>query len=299
MSTPPDPYAPYPGQPVPPAGTSGTDNPYGAAPQPGQPPVGSFSGYPPHNGEQFPGYAHGYGTQPVTQLSGGPAGAGIDAVDSLGQGMKALFKNILPWISAQLMYSAISIVVAICLVLPVALIESGNDRTAVNESGMSALSVFTIVFVYLMLIVVNTIWFLNMHRNAVRQVRGEKVTFGDFFLGRGLGAPLGTFLLVSLIVAVGLILLVIPGLIAGFFLLFALLLVWARPQEGIRGALRQSMTLAKQNPGATFLLVVFCILLSAVGSALIFGGIITGPLSACILAHAALRGSGERLVRWP
>jgi hypothetical protein len=108
-------------------------------------------------------------------------------------------------------------------------------------------------------------------------------------LGRGLDVLVAAFLM-WLIVVVGLFLLVVPGLIALFFLLLtppAVLLEGRGPVD----AIRRSMRLVRDNAGAVGVFVVGAILVAALG--LLVSGVLgavplVGALAAAIVGGALI-----------
>lgn len=303
MSQPYNPYDPESGQ----GSNPGNGDQYGQPQQPGQPygsqygqqgqPFGGQSGYDNQGGQysqqgfaQQGGYT-GYAGQQNQPLPGNQ----IDAVDSFSQGAKALFSNFLPWVLSLLVFIAVIVVLMVLMVVPVAVTASANPD---GSPAVNTVTVLVMILAYGVMIIGSFLWALNMYRNAVRQVRGETVTFMDFFQFRGLLPALGMYILMSIIIGIGLILLVIPGLVAAFFLSYALFLIFARPELGVMGAFKESVEIAKRNPGPTILLIIFAFLLNAAGSLVVIGVLVTTPLAACMMAHAALKGSGEQVRRW-
>lgn len=220
----------------------------------------------------------------------------IDAVDSLTQGAKALFSNVLPWVLSMLVVLAVTVVVAAAVIVPVARVDYVGEEQPVALSPATAAA---LLLVWLVTFILSTVWTLNVYRNAVRQVQGDAVTLGDFFRLRELGIPFVAYLLMGLVVFVGMLLLIIPGLVAAVLLMFVPYLAFSRPESGLAGIFRESVDVVRRNPGPSLLLVLFSLLLNAVGSITVIGVLITVPLNACMLAHAALQGSGDRLLHRP
>ncbi|AJE33964.1 hypothetical protein B842_10575 [Corynebacterium humireducens NBRC 106098 = DSM 45392] len=217
----------------------------------------------------------------------------LDAVESLTQGTKALFSNVLPWVLAMLIVLAVTVILTVVLVAPVALREYAGEEQAV---ALSPATVAALVLVWLIVFVLGMVWTLNVYRNAVRQVQGEPVDLSDFFRLRELGVPFVAYVLMGLVTFVGMLLLVIPGLVAAVLLMFVPYLAFSRPESGLNGIFRGSVDIVRANPGHSLLLVLFSLLLNAVGSLTVVGVLITAPLNACMMAHAALQGSGDRLL---
>ena len=220
----------------------------------------------------------------------------LDAVESLTQGAKALFTNVLPWVLAMLLVLAVTVGLTLVVVVPLALGEYAAEEEAV---ALSPAVVAGMILVWIIVFVLSMIWTLNVYRNAVRQVQGETVRVGDFFSPRDLGIPFVAYVVMSLIALVGLFLLVIPGLVAAVLLMFVPYLAFSRPEGGLAGIFRGSVAIVRRDPGPAVLLILFSLVLNALGSLTIVGVLFTTPLSACMLAYAALQGSGDRVVYRP
>jgi uncharacterized membrane protein len=111
-------------------------------------------------------------------------------------------------------------------------------------------------------------------------------------------------LLVAVIVTVGLILCLIPGLIAGFLLQFygyAIIdrksdSVTTAPESSPTGALRASFEVVAANVGSLILLAVLCLLLNLAGALLCgLGLLVTLPVTAIAVAYAWRYFSGGRI----
>lgn len=244
--------------------------------------------------DPYPGYA---GHQPPTphMIPPGPPRP-VDAVASLTQGWKALASNLLPWVLAMLIFLAVFVVIIVVAVVPVALSETVSEDQAV---ALAPATVAALIIAYLIAFAIGVVWSLNVYRNAVRQVQGESVTVGSFFQFRDLGIPFVAYLLVSLATFLGMLLLIIPGLVVAFLLMFVPYLAFSRPETGLSGIFRGSVEIARNNLGASLLLVLFSLLLGAVGSITVIGIFITTPLVAMMMAHAGLQGSGDRMLYRP
>jgi uncharacterized membrane protein len=113
----------------------------------------------------------------------------------------------------------------------------------------------------------------------------ETVTIGDLWNPAPVWRYLGAYLLVLLIIIVGFLLLVIPGIIASLGLAFATYLVVDRglgPVESIK----ESWRITKGNKGRLFLLGVALIGVNILGAlALIVGLLVSAPISLLALVH--------------
>ncbi|HHU68554.1 hypothetical protein [Corynebacterium sp.] len=222
----------------------------------------------------------------------------LDAVESLTQGAKALCSNVLPWVLAMLIIIAVTVILTVVVVVPVVLRSSTGDVQP-EVVALSPATVAALILVWLVTVMLSMVWTLNVYRNAVQQVQGGPVTLGDFFRLRELGVPFVAYVLMGLVTVIGLVLLVIPGLVAAVLLMFVPYLAFSRPESGLSGIFRGSVEIVRRNPGHSLLLVLFSLLLNAVGSLTVIGVLVTTPLNACMLAHAALQGSGDRLLHRP
>ncbi|GAB3697634.1 hypothetical protein GCM10027595_11880 [Corynebacterium nasicanis] len=212
-------------------------------------------------------------------------------MESLTQGWRALSANLVPWVVGLLIYLLVTVGLTLLVVMPIALQDTPGEEDSV---ALSPATVAALILVYTVLFVLGVIWTLNLYRNAVRQVQGEHVRVRDFFRVDGLGIPFVAYLLMTVLTIAGLLLFIVPGIVVAVFLMYVPYLVFSRPEAGIVAVFRGSVDIVRNNPGATLLLVLFSLLLGAVGSLTVIGVFITTPLAACLLAHATLKGSGDR-----
>ncbi len=265
---PPPPAAAYPPPPPPPG--AGYPPPGGAYPPPPPPPPGAT--YPPP-----PGY---YGP-PVTPA---PQRAPFSATDAIGYGWKGFTANIGP-------------LILIGLVLLVASILSnwlsqGFESWLVTFIG-SILSAF-----------ISLVISLGLIRAALAILDGGRPSVEQLVSTRDIGPYIIASLLVALVVTVGLILCIIPGLIAGFLLQFygyAIIdrksdSVTTAPQSSPTGAMRASFEVVAANVGPLILLAVLCFLLNLAGALLCgVGLLVTMPVTAIAIAYAWRYFSGGRI----
>jgi hypothetical protein len=128
---------------------------------------------------------------------------------------------------------------------------------------------------------------------------GREPVMGDALgavLERLIDVSLASFL-VTVIVGIGLALLVIPGLLAGFFLIFTLPAVLLDRQSAVDG-LKRSFNTVKANPGPVVGLVVGAILV-AVGAAIVsgilrhvpvLGGLASAVVGAVLVSYVTVVG---------
>jgi len=113
----------------------------------------------------------------------------------------------------------------------------------------------------------------------------EKVTLHDLWHPQAFLKYVGVKILTGIIVILGLILLVVPGVIAALALMFATYLVIER-NLGPVDALKESVRITKGNRWKLFLLALAMLALNILGAiALLVGLLITIPVSLLALAH--------------
>jgi uncharacterized membrane protein len=213
-----------------------------------------------------------------------PQRAPFSATDAIGYGWKAFTANIGP-------------LALIGLVLIVASglsnwLSRGFDNWLLSITG-SVLSFFISLVIGLGLIRA-ALAILDGGRPSVEQLVSTK-DIGPYFIAS---------LLVALAVTVGLLLCVIPGLIAGFLLQFygyAIIdrksdSVTTAPQSTPTGAIRASFEVVAANVGPLILLAVLCFLLNVAGALLCgVGLLVTIPVTAIAVAYAWRYFSGGRI----
>lgn len=113
-----------------------------------------------------------------------------------------------------------------------------------------------------------------------------RVSLGDLWNPQAFWRFLGAEILVAIIVFIGLLLFVVPGIIAALGLMFALYLVIDH-RSGPIEAIKQSWQLTKGHKGQLFLLSLALVGLNILGLlALIVGALVTIPISWLAVAHA-------------
>lgn len=123
-------------------------------------------------------------------------------------------------------------------------------------------------------------------RMCLRANRGEKVEIGDVFKGFDtFGPAFVLMLLVGLCVMIGMMLLFIPGLIAGYLLFWSFWFM-ADGETSATECMKKSSELARADVGAGIVFVLVNGIVNAVGNAIPFGSLITGPIA------MAMAGSG-------
>ena len=138
---------------------------------------------------------------------------------------------------------------------------------------------------------------MGLYDAGLAGARKKDVTIGTCFSGYSrFFSSLTLFILVFLAVAVGLMLLIVPGIIAAVLFTWAFFFLIEDEHCGPVDALKQSTELAKANLLPTIITLVLGFLLNVVGQATVVGWLITTPLSFILMGVVfdELRAGGAR-----
>lgn len=129
---------------------------------------------------------------------------------------------------------------------------------------------------------------------------GEPATLRRFLMPKNFKVMLGvtTWLCIALIV--GGILFIIPGLIALYFMQFALPASLADENPTVKGSIKKSFALVKAHRWASFLTILTVVALIILGYLLFYVGIVvTGPLASLFLAYSYFSLTGRDIYSVP
>jgi uncharacterized membrane protein len=213
-----------------------------------------------------------------------PQRAPFSATDAIGYGWKGFTANIGPLL-----------LIGLVLLVASALsnwLSQGFESWLLTIIG-SVLSAF-----------ISLVISLGLIRAALAILDGGRPSVEQLVSTRDIGPYIIASLLVALVVTVGLVLCIIPGLIAGFLLQFygyAIIdrksdSVTTAPQSSPTGAMRASFEVVAGNVGPLILLAVLCFLLNLGGALLCgVGLLVTMPVTAIAIAYAWRYFSGGRI----
>ena len=145
---------------------------------------------------------------------------------------------------------------------------------------------------------------LGLIRAALAILDGRQPSVEQLLSTRDIGPYFIASVLVAIVVSVGLLLCIIPGLIAGFLLQFygyAIIdhkadSVTTAPQSSPTGAIRASFEVVAANIGPLILLAVLCFVLNVAGALLCgIGLLVTVPVTAIAIAYAWRYFSGGQI----
>jgi len=250
-SQPPPNYPPPPSYPPPPA-ESGYPPPPAQGGYPPPPPS-----YPPSGGYPTPGY------------DGGAAAVGVGPAFSWG--WKKFTENFGIIVLGALFLLVVGFVLQII-------------ARAIGGADFDTGFIFTQLVFNVITFVVSAFLQAGIIRGSLQIANGQKPTLGTMFTGEHLGQLLLAGLLVGILVAVGFVLLIIPGLIALFYTQFTYWFIVERGTTAV-DAIKASAGLINQHVG-TMIGFFFASLLAYIVGAILCGVGLLVAIPVVILAQA-------------
>ena len=156
---------------------------------------------------------------------------------------------------------------------------------------------FLLAQLSMLLIITMPAALLGLYKTSLEGARSRPASIGMCFSGYSrFFAGLVLAVLIGLAVAIGFMLLIVPGIIAAVLFTWAFFFLCDDENLGAMDAMRQSTDLAKANVMTTVITLVLCFLLNVVGQATVVGWLITTPLSFILMAivYDELRAGGAR-----
>jgi uncharacterized membrane protein len=279
--------------PPPPGGSYPPPPPPGGSYPPPPPPGGSYPPPPPGGSYPPPPPGGSYPPPPPgaypTPGAGAPAPTSLDVGSALTYGWNGLKNNV-----GSIAVIAL-VIVAINFVL--------NGLTWIAGDNGFLRFVVSVVSFFVSLVVA-----LGLIRAALEIVDGRRPEIGDLLSTDGIGVYLVASLLVAVLVTLGLVLCIIPGLIIGFLLQFYGYAIVDRrvdatsaaPQSDPIGALRASFQITSSNVGSLLALSIVNLVLNIIGAALCgIGLLVTLPVTAIAIAYAWRQLTGGPIAPQP
>lgn len=189
----------------------------------------------------------------------------LNVTDAISIGVRHFGQQWIPWATSMgvVLLIPITFIIPIIPVFDALAVQDFFDvPTRVGMIFDQVLPWLILLLVCACAVVVLVFW-LNSMRNAYRQCQGEVITIGSFFALRGLLTPFFTLLSVVVIVGVGLVMFVIPGLIVMVLLMYVPFAA-AEPGSTIAEAFVRGWQAFVDNPGKSIGLwllvaVVYCV----------------------------------------
>ena len=281
------------------------------------------------NGAEYPGAGHesvshgngangqsGYGHQQFGQQQygqqqyGQPGYAGspypgddslfgrdVDANQVIGDSFRYFGRNWAQWIFGPLVQMVVLSILYLLLVAVLAGSGTSIDALAKSGSGSDALTggLIAVMFLAIIAMFLVFIWAASTwYKAANKQVDTGMLEIKDFLSFKNVAGLMAVYVLSTLVISLGFILLIIPGLFAAFFFTWMPAVKAARPELSVGETFGASIEVAKKNVGVTILVAVLIAVLYAVLSFTIVGTILFPALNTLILVLFVRRTLGLR-----
>ena len=223
----------------------------------------------------------------------------LNAPDAISVAWRHFSRQWVPWVLSGLammvsmfvlVFTTSTIVSATKITKTSTSIYGATQTTEPSGVGLVATAIF-----YIIMWVVAVVYLINSYRNAFRMTQGETIVVRDFFKLSGLGTPLIVIILCEIIVSIGMLLFIIPGIIAIFVLMYVPVAA-AINNSTVGTAFSEGFAAFKNNIGQSILLVVLLGLITLGGLLMCIGGLVTTPLTSIALVVGYLMVTGRNLV---
>ena len=252
----------------------------------------------------------GYGQQYGQQQFGQPGYAGstdhgedslfgrdVDAIQVLADSFRYFGRGWAQWIFGPLVQ--IVIVSILYLLLTLVLAGSGTSIDALGKSGSGSDALtgglIAVMFLAIIAMFLVFIWSISTwYKAANKQVDTGMLEIKDFLSFKNVAGLMAVNVLSWLVISLGFILLIIPGLFAAFFFTWMPAVKAVRPELSVGETFGASIEVAKKNVGVTILVVVLSAVLYAVLSFTLVGMFVYPALNTLILVLFVRRTLGLR-----
>lgn len=283
-----------------------------------------------NNGAEYPGAGHesashgndangqsGYGHQQFGQQQygqqqyGQPGYAGspypgddslygrdVDAIQVVADSFRYFGRNWAQWIFGPLVQMVVVFILYLLMFAVLAgsgtsidaLANSGSGSDAALTGGLIAVMFLAIIAMFLVFIWSISTWY----KAANKQVDTGMLEITDFLSFKNVAGLMAVNVLSWLVISLGFVLLIIPGLFAAFFFTWMPAVKAVRPELSVGETFGASIEVAKKNVGVTILVVVLSAVLYAVLSFTLVGMFVYPALNTLILVLFVRRTLGLR-----
>lgn len=154
-------------------------------------------------------------------------------------------------------------------------------------------SAFLVLIVQVASFLVSVLLALGFTRAVLKVTAGQEPEVGDLFQTDHYGPYLGASILFGLMVGIGLVIFIVPGIIALTFFFFYSFAIVDRG-DGVMDSLSRSAEITKGQRGSVFLLGLACFGINLVGAILCgVGLLVTYPLTLVAASYAYRTLSGQ------
>ena len=214
-------------------------------------------------------------------------GRDVDAIQVVADSFRYFGRNWAEWIFGPLVQMVVVLILYLLMFAVLAGSGASIDALANSGSGSDAaltgglIAVMFLAFIAMFLVV---IWSVSTwYKAANKQVDTGTLEITDFLSFKNVAGLMAVNVLSWLVISLGFILLVIPGLFAAFFFTWMPAVKAARPELSVGETFGASIEVAKKNVGVTILVLVLIAVLYAVLSFTIVGAILFPALNPPIM----------------
>lgn len=253
-----------------------------------------------------PGYGQQYGQQQFGQPGyagstyqgeDSPIGRDVDAIQVIADSFRYFGRNWAQWIFGPLVQMVVLSILYLLLVAVLAGSGTSIDALAKSGSGSDALTggLIAVMFLAIIAMFLVFIWAASTwYKAANKQVDTGTLEIMDFLSFKNVAGLMAVYVLSTLVISLGFILLIIPGLFAAFFFTWMPAVKAARPELSVGETFGASIEVAKENVGVTILVAVLIAVLYAVLSFTFVGMLLFPALNTLILVLFVRRTLGLR-----
>lgn len=278
---------------------SGNNGPGTPGPASESAPYGNGANGQPGYGQQYsqqqfgqPGYAGS-----TYQGEDSPIGRDVDAIQVIADSFRYFGRNWAQWIFGPLVQMVVLSILYLLLVAVLAGSGTSIDALAKSGSGSDALTggLIAVMFLAIIAMFLVFIWAASTwYKAANKQVDTGMLEIKDFLSFKNVAGLMAVYVLSTLVISLGFILLIIPGLFAAFFFTWMPAVKAARPELSVGETFGASIEVAKENVGVTILVAVLIAVLYAVLSFTFVGMLLFPALNTLILVLFVRRMLGLR-----
>lgn len=224
-------------------------------------------------------------------------GRDVDAIQVIGDSFRYFGRNWAQWIFGPLVQMVVLSILYLLLVAVLAGSGTSIDALAKSGSGSDALTggLIAVMFLAIIAMFLVFIWAASTwYKAANKQVDTGMLEIKDFLSFKNVAGLMAVYVLSTLVISLGFILLIIPGLFAAFFFTWMPAVKAVRPELSVGETFGASIEVAKKNVGVTILVAVLISVLYAVLSFTLVGMLVFPALNTLILVLFVRRTLGLR-----
>ena len=224
----------------------------------------------------------------------------LNAPDVISVAWRHFSRQWVPWVLSVIALMATALVLGAVMIVVVLTTATTKTETTTFSTTQttepSGMGLAAMVIFYILIAAVAFVYSINSYRNAFRLTQGETIAVGDFFKFSGLATPLIVSILCGTIIYIGMLLFVIPGIIAMFALMYVPVAAVIN-NSTVGRVFSEGFAAFKNNIGQSILLAVLLGLIGLAGSLVLgLGGLVTIPLANIALVVGYLMVTGRNLV---